>query len=1059
MQCAVCGSNLVDVFRDETQGYCNCCRQKVALVPNDPEDSRGMQIFFSYGHDTHSDFVLALKNRIELKTEGRIRVWIDRDRLRVNMHWRAEIAKGIRSSQSVVAFLSQHSAREESVCQDELAIAISCKHGMIRSVLLQSQGSFTPPSRATEYQWEDMSDYPTYQMQGGAVWAKYVDEKADRIIRELSSDKIQRYNLDMKFLRSKLLVGLPDTTTRLDRLMEQPMVGRHWVTEEIQRWIKDSNGKKLMVLYGKPGSGKSMYAAHLQYYNPWVAAALACDCQSKEYSDTDSITNHLAYRLAMRLPDFRETLMYYYSKSGFSPGKGKDRFSKLIAEPLSRRNINGNRSTMVILIDGLDEVETGNLLGYLQEYSKELAPWIRLLITARKEPEILKAFHGYPYIDYDEWQKENREDHLAYYRQRLDPALSERRAEEREALYNRLIDCGEGVFFYASLVCDILTEELAEDPCMDLNTYPLPRGLYKMLQETLERKEFRYIDCEGRELNFQGFWQVPLGMILASPEPLPISTLKSLMNWGDNEYTCFREPFSTLLEEKDGVLKPFHRSFGEWLSSPDAQSSHGNRRSYYTSKSDGLRNLAQAAFVLYTKGLDRLDDFLLYHITTLLMQANLREDYITVKNDRDCMNRILALEAKNRDHSCFDRSLPLARALTEQIRDTTDSYDKELVCAWLDRVGCNYLALQLLQDAEAAFSQCLDLSKQLVEDDPLDPYYSRGLSVALNKVADVKKATNHLSEAMVLYSESFKIAKKLTKEHPQYPLYRWDLALTLERIADVKMETLDFLGAVETYRKCLKIFRQLSKEYPENPMHRRAPAVPLERIADIKKMKNDLYGAKKLYEESLEIHRHLAKEHPMNPEYRRVLSASLVSIADVKKAISDPVGAMELYEEALEIRRQLAVECSQNPEYRRELSEVIEQIADMKKDKEDFSEAMELYNECIGIRRQLVKEYPQNPQYRWSLSLSLKQIADAKNAHQALPPCSKLYEEALEIRKQLVKEYPQNLQYIEGLALSYYNMGVKKRQKVWFALARNTALKAPKMPLCKEILRRLSKKA
>ena len=43
-------------------------------------------------------------------------------------------------------------------------------------------------------------------------------------------------------------------------------------------------------------------------------------------------------------------------------------------------------------------------------------------------------------------------------------------------------------------------------------------------------------------------------MILASPEPMPISTLRSLMNWKNSDLKDFRRPLCSLLTETEGTL-------------------------------------------------------------------------------------------------------------------------------------------------------------------------------------------------------------------------------------------------------------------------------------------------------------------------------------------------------------------------------------------------------------------------------------------------------------------------------------------------------------------------
>ena len=152
MRCVNCNSENVEIFRDGVHGYCYYCEKMVKLIPDLEKGKQKMQIFFSYGHDNHAQFVYELKQRIEQKTDGRIRIWIDKSRIREGNNWRREITEGICASYAVMAFLSSYSVQDRGPCLDELAIAIASKHGMIKSVLLESESELSVPAQTSEYQ-------------------------------------------------------------------------------------------------------------------------------------------------------------------------------------------------------------------------------------------------------------------------------------------------------------------------------------------------------------------------------------------------------------------------------------------------------------------------------------------------------------------------------------------------------------------------------------------------------------------------------------------------------------------------------------------------------------------------------------------------------------------------------------------------------------------------------------------------------------------------------------------------------------------------------------------
>ncbi|MBQ3087953.1 MAG: toll/interleukin-1 receptor domain-containing protein, partial [Clostridia bacterium] len=852
MRCAKCKNTDVQKFENVMRGFCPSCGGLVDIEYGDEQEKQPMQVFFSYGHDDHQDFVRRLADAIMRKTNGRIKVWIDTRDISVYSHWRERITDGILNSRSVIAFLSKYSARERGVCLDELAIALSSKHGMIKTVLLENSKpddpeGFTPPAMVAEYQWAKMINYKEFAKMGEEAFAQYIDKQADRIIDMLDGDEVTQYNNELSLLRKKL--ALPEIayeTPRLNRLLRTPLVGRVWLTDMVNAWINDADAKPVLMLYGKPGAGKSMFSAHLQHYNPHVAASFACNHQSDEFSDTNKIIIWLAYKLAMRLPDYRRYLLKLFEDQFFDMGSNKDRFDRLIAQPLSLC-INGERDTMMIIIDALDEAKGDEMAGFISEYSQLLPPWLRMLITARKEPHITERFKNYPHIDFDEQSANNEADIRAYYEDKLADLLAKQ--DDRAAALTRLVNASEGVFLYAEEICPILNEE-AEKGDLDLLTFDLPQGMDNLFRFSMKRKDFTY-HKDGMTYHYTDFWRDPLGMIVAAPSPLPVETLKKLMGWDENDYHSFRLPLSALLTETDGCLQTFHRSFGEWLNKTGE---------FHSSTQDGLVNLANRSYAVYQTGVDSMDEYLLCNLTALLRKADMKDAYeIAVADD------VLITAMKNkatalREHNQLEAALQLCEELVCIFEHDTSEKGMNNYSIALDELGRVLEIKNAFKMATEVFNKALQTDRKLVAEFPENPEYRSGLSVSLNKVADILQAQNEWEEALELYTESLEIARKLATDFPEHPQYRRDLSVSLNKVADILQTQNEWDEALELYTESLEIRRKLTADFPENPGYRRDLSVSLNNVAYILQAQNEWDEALELYTESLEIARKLAAD-------------------------------------------------------------------------------------------------------------------------------------------------------------------------------------------------------
>ena len=1022
-----------------------------------------MKLFFSYGHDNHSEVVYRLAKKIE-SLDKKMDVWIDTDKIPRDSHWRNKITTGIIGSNSVIAFLSSYSAREESVCRDELSIALCSKHGMIKTILLEPANSFTPPSIVTEYQWGDMSNYPDYLDQGEEAFDQYIEAEAKKIIRLVKSDEIQKYDREIRELRE--LLGLPETDvlTRFDKLLGSEIVGRTWLFEKIKVWAEDTEGSQIMMLYGKPGAGKSMFAAHLQMYEPHVIAAFPCDCRSSEFSRTDSIIRNISYRLALRMPDYRSVLLNILRKR---PNYNDENmmFNLLIATPLAKYNIDGGRETQIIIVDALDEMKNDHLAQFIDQYAPMMKRYVRFLITSRKIPEITERFNNYSSIDIDAYTSAGKADLKAYYEKRLGEALAE--YPEKDAFIQKLIEASELMFAYARCVCDNILADIAEGR-FRIHEYPIPKGLNKLYMATLDR----YFNSSDAPYTFQDYednWQEALGMIAASPEPMPISTLMKLMGWRKNALKRFCRPLSALLVKTGETLQLFHKSFIEWLNTTDC--------GYASSIEDGIGNLADRCYAVYEEDAEELDAYMLLYTTKFCREAKRKKQYKALKDDDSYVRRVFehAEHLRETEHAysyamkfygellrvfdkvdvltssewranvygiitsrigaCYEATSNFHMAMkyyrkdlkiSEQLKDV---YPENLgyllnYSISLERLAGIYKAMNQLDAALQYYQEALEIRKRLKAAYPENPDYLRGYSISLNQIAGIYKAMNRLDAALQHYQKNFEISKQLKDAYPENPDYLRSYSISLERLAGIYKVMNQLDDALQYYQEDFEISKQLKDAYPENPSYLRGYSVSLNQIAGIYKAMNRLDAALQYYQEDFEISKQLKDAYPENPDYLHDYSVSLEKLAGIYEAMNQLDDALQYYQEALEIRKQLKDAYPENPGYLRDYSVSLEKLAGIYETMNQLDDALQYYQKETEIFRQLKDAYPENPSYLRDYSVSLNQIAGIYKAMNQLDNALRYYQEETEIFRQLKDTYPQNPTYLNDYLIVLHNISV-----------------------------------
>ncbi len=973
MRCVLCKSKDVRKFEGCMSGFCPVCG-KITDIEDDADAKvkQSMQIFFSYGHDTHQEFVARLAEAIMQKTDNRIKVWIDNEDIHEHTNWRERITDGILNSRSVLAFLSQYSAREKGVCLDELAIALSSKHGMIKTVLLEKANTFTPPALVTEYQWADMSNYKEYAAKGEEAFAEYIDRQADRIIHMLDSDEVTQYNNELSLLRKKL--ALPEISyepPRLNRLLLTKMVGRTWLTDMVNAWITDANAKPVLMLYGKPGAGKSMFSAHLQHYNPHVAASFACNHQSDEFSNTDNIITWLAYKLAMRLPDYRRQLLKLFDDQFFDAGSKRDRFDRLIAQPLSLC-IDGNRAPMMIIIDALDEAKGDEMAGFISDYISLLPPWLRILITARKEPHITERFKNYPHIDFAEQSENNEADILEYYTEKLSAVLGTQ--SDREAALQRLLTASEGVFLYAEEICPILLDE-SKNGNIDLLAFDLPQGMDNLFHFSMKRKDFTYYK-DGKTYHYTDFWREALGMIVAAPSPLPVETLKTLMNWDENDLHTFRLPLSALLTETDGCLQTFHRSFGEWLDKTGE---------FHSSTQDGLVNLANRSYAVYQTGVDNLDTYLLCNLIWLVARNEMFEAYIEIISNENIYDAIKGKAVALVSYKKFADAISLLQTMVYMMRT---AYGRK--------------HQNNLSETIWAYNEIIAINRKRIELQPYSPENLFSLAKA------IKEAASSLwyyqkDESLLLFSECLEIGRYLANtyfEKLEYEKFYKDVLICFA----LYVSKTDIESAINLYQEYIDLFRKQVKAFPQSATFKEMLSNVLIRIADVIYKQKAVDNALCLYEEAIIVDRQLVASHPNDLQYSDRLLCTLKATGHILEEMKKYNRAIVIYEEMLNLDRMLSV---MQPEKERS-SGNLELVADFLFSIGKCDDAIVLYNEAVNILRDNCDSHPDTAILLYDFATYLEYVANilanCNNKKSALL----LLEESLELRLHLAINHPQN---------------------------------------------------
>jgi hypothetical protein len=634
------------------------------------------RLFLSYGRRDAEEIAERLEADLSLLGFD---VWRDRRQIRSGKEWDDEIEAGLRSSQLVVALLSPHAVREESVCRDEIGFARhACKVPIVPVMVQPCEAPFV--IFRLDYvdlcAWRDSPDQ----------YKKGFRRLLDAITAAQRGEPPRYRRWDDRFRPFDFASFLHDR--------RRDFCGRQWLFDEIEAWRTDPTRPRALLITGDPGIGKSAIVAQLVHLNPGgqVLAYHCCRADTPETLRPARFVRSLAAMIASQLEGFANLLDDPRVEEALSESRCESdpasAFEEGILNPLHRLHTppGGDR---YLLIDALDEALTVreglSLVGLLSPSRLDRLPgWLRVVATTRNEPDVLEQLRGLRAEEIRAHDPRNLDDIERFLAHRLgQPALVGRlfrslpsplagegqgegaipipsplagegqgeragvasQAERTSEIIRRLRQKSDGNFLWVQQA--LLGIERGEFTLDRLDDLPpgLP-GLYRSFFERHFPDDASY--APARTL---------LEVVVAAAEPLAADQLASATGLEpDYELPRILGQLAAYLTER-GRYVAYHKSLIDWLTAPE--SFRGVRRNFAASPKRGHHRLADWCWSEYWRGPERMSPYAGRFLPTHLMATARWDDLAAVLRD------LPYLEARAEAGQVFDLALDFTRSVEQ----------------------------------------------------------------------------------------------------------------------------------------------------------------------------------------------------------------------------------------------------------------------------------------------------------------------------------------------------------------------------------------------------------
>ena len=377
-------------------------------------------------------------------------------------------------------------------------------------------------------------------------------------------------------------------------------VGRTWVLDEVASW-QASGARRMLVITGEPGSGKTALAAWLAGGGPppdedtaaaawqrvaggWSAVHVCVGADQGGSIDPVGFAKSLAAQLARRFPAFAQSLRQIHDPTTaytvtqqagtnlgrmvainieafvVNPSNALDTFNRLVRDPLVDVANTCPGLEAWILVDGLDEAlayPAPNIVTLLAGVG-DLPAGVRFLVTSRNDPRVLNNLGAALRLNLSDpiYARQNDADLRRYVRRRLAQTGAPGDAEAA------IVEAAAGNFLYVSFLLDEITSGRRAPAELE----GLPPGLFGLYRGYLHR-----LVPGSADLQPQGLWPTTYQPLLGSLSvAIPAAPLDRLPDWtgkqpGEVPPLLQQVQPLTEYEAEPGGYRLFHRSMNDFL--------------------------------------------------------------------------------------------------------------------------------------------------------------------------------------------------------------------------------------------------------------------------------------------------------------------------------------------------------------------------------------------------------------------------------------------------------------------------------------------------------------
>jgi serine/threonine protein kinase/tetratricopeptide (TPR) repeat protein len=315
-----------------------------------------------------------------------------------------------------------------------------------------------------------------------------------------------------------------------------------------------------------------------------------------------------------------------------------------------------------------------------------------------------------------------------------------------------------------------------------------------------------------------------------------------------------------------------------------------------------------------------------------------------------------------------------------------------------------YTVAKRLQDAEAAYSYALEITRQLTHDHPGVPEYGLQHVRLLHNLGQVYAESGRRDKAEAAFAQAVEFAKQMNQDHPAVPEYQRAQALPQDELGFLYRDTGRLQKAETAFREALALF-QLAARHATDPVYQQELANCHNDLGVLYRRTSRFKEAQEAHHEALSLMKVLIANHPTIPEYKAGLAVTHVLLGNLYTRTGSHKEAVQAHETALATRKDLVANYPTVREYQEHLAMCLLILGRLYA-KAQPAEAERVGQEAVAILKVLIRDHPMIAQYQRLLAGAYCSLAVSYEAAGRPTEAESAYRDALKIDEKLVADSP-----------------------------------------------------